>query len=206
MTTPAAASTRRRSPAADLESATRTLAGEHALLLRDVRRRAAPVLALLETRSWPHAELHTLTGFLRTAVLRQASDEEALLYPSGASAPFAELAAEHVQLYTFTEQLDQADERPGSVAELRELIDQLLRVLEHHLIHEQALLAALPEAPDHVPAAADLVAGAQTWLPPDRRAGADPARRVTRAARRADLHRTVTASSPGPIREDSLQP
>lgn len=166
MKSTAAAGTGRRSPAADIESDTSTLAGEHALLLCDVRRRAASVLALLETRSWPHAEVRTLTGFLRTAVLRQASDEEALLYPNGASAPFAELTAEHVQLYTLTEQLDQADATPGSVAELREPIDQLLRVLEHHLIQEQALLAALPEAPDHVPAAGDLVSGTQAWLPP----------------------------------------
>jgi hypothetical protein len=156
----------RRSSATDVKSNTCTLAGEHARLLRDVRRRAASVVALLETRSWPHAELRTLTGFLRTAVLRQASDEEALLYPNGASAPFAELTAEHVQLYTLTEHLDQANATPGSFTELHELIEELLRVLEHHLTEEQAVLAALPEAPGPVPAAGDLVAGTQAWLPP----------------------------------------
>jgi hypothetical protein len=121
------------------------LAGEHALLLGDVRRRADSVLALLsETRSWPHAELATLTRYLRTSVARQTSEEEALLYPKGASAPFTELTTEHVQLHALTEQLDQADAASCSGAELRELVEQLLRMLEHHLDKEQAVLAALP--------------------------------------------------------------
>jgi len=156
-----------RSPVTGDELDASTLAGEHALLLRDVRRRAAPVLALLETDSWPHAQLRMLTGFLRTAVLRQASDEEALLFPNGASAPFAELTTEHVQLHTLADQLDRADATSCSVAELRALIDQLLRVLAHHLVQERALLQALPERTGPVPSAADLVAGTQTWLPCD---------------------------------------
>lgn len=155
MNATAAATTLRRASAAEIGCDPSTLAGEHALLLRDIRRRAAPVLALLQTRSWPYAELGTLTGFLRTAVLRQASEEEAPLYRHGPSAPFAELTAERVRLYTLTEQLDRAEATSCSVTGLRELIDELLDVLEQHLVQEQALLAALPDILDPVPAAAD---------------------------------------------------
>ena len=150
-----AAATRPRPSSTHPEVAS-TLAGEHALLLRDVRRRADSVLALLsQTHSWPHAELGTLTRYLRTAVAHQATDEEALFYPHDASAPFAELTTEHVQLHTLTERLDQADATSFSAVELRELVEQVLRVLEHHLVKEQAALAALPNASDPLPAVAD---------------------------------------------------
>lgn len=164
MNTSPAATSPRPSPTIDPEVATSTLAGEHALLLRDVRRRADSVLALLlETRSWPHAELGSLTRYLRTSVARQATEEEALLYPNGASAPFAELTTEHVQLHNLTERLDQADAASCSGVELCEMIEQLLRMLEDHLVQEQAVLAALPEAPDPVPAVADLAAASRAW-------------------------------------------
>lgn len=164
MNTTAAATIRRPSPAIDRGVDTSTLAGEHALLLREVRERADSVLALLlQTRSWPHAELDTLTRHLRSSVVRQATAEEVLLYPNGASAPFAELTTEHVQLYALTERLDQADATSCSSAELRELIEQLLRMLEHHLAQEQAVLAALPEAPDPVPAVADIATVTRAW-------------------------------------------
>ncbi|MEO6887346.1 MAG: hemerythrin domain-containing protein [Jatrophihabitantaceae bacterium] len=143
----------------------RTLAGEHALLLRDCRRRVAPILTLAAARSWPEAELRGLTGFLRTAVLRQASDEEVLLYPNGAAAPFAELSTEHVQLYGLIDQLDQLERASCPLTELARLVNQTLTVLEHHLISEQAVLAELPDAPEVVPAAADLATGTQDWLP-----------------------------------------
>lgn len=161
MTAAARRTTRTTGPEPD----SRSLAGEHVRLLRDVQRRADSVLALLAARSWPEAELRTLTGFLRTAVLRQASDEEVLLYPAGASAGVTELAAEHAQLYALADQLDRADASSCTLAELRELLAQLTRVLEHHLIQEHAVLAALTEAPATVPAVATLAAGSKTWLP-----------------------------------------
>lgn len=142
-----AVTTPRPSPRVDAEVAISTLAGEHSRMLRAVQRRADSVLALVwETHSWPHAELDTLTRYLRTTVARQATEEETLLYPRGASAPLAELATEHVQLRTLTERLDQAEATACSAAELGELVEQLLRVLEHHLAHEQAVLAAPPAA------------------------------------------------------------
>src|SRR4051794_37836421 len=79
----------------------RALAGEHALLLRDVRRRTTPVLVLIETGTWPAAELRTLIRFLRSAVLRQVSDEERLPFPDGSTAvPSAELTMDHVRLHS----------------------------------------------------------------------------------------------------------
>jgi hypothetical protein len=159
--------TRRGLSAAWPDPDTSTLAGEHALLLRDVRRRAAPVIALTHARTWPTAELRTLVGHLRSTVLRQASDEEVLLYPNGSSAPFAELNADHVRLHALTDELDQADSATCSLAQLHRLIDELLAVLERHLIEEQAVLAALPDTPPEVPSAAELAAGTKAWFPPD---------------------------------------
>ena len=83
----------RSSPATGLDADVRVLADDHALLLRGVQRRAASVLALAAARTWPYAELDTLTGFLRTAVLPHATDEEDRLYPDGVSARFAQLSA-----------------------------------------------------------------------------------------------------------------
>lgn len=146
-----------------------SLAGEHALLMRDVQRRAAPVLALLAARTWPHAELGALVAYLRSAVLRQASDEETALFPHDASGPpFAELSAEHVRLHALTARLDLAHRRPCSRSELRGLVEQLLLALRRHLSAEQAVLAALPHVDAVVPGAADVVAGAQAWAPDDR--------------------------------------
>lgn len=143
-----------------------TLAGEHALLWRGVARRAASVTALLDVRVWPHAELGALTTFLRTAVLRQVSDEEVLLYPQDALAPpFAELSTDHVRLHALTARLERARARPCPPVQLRALIGELLTSLRRHLLDEQAVLAALPDADTTVPSAADLAAGQQGWLP-----------------------------------------
>ena len=78
----------RSSPATGLDADVRVLADDHALLLRGVQRRAASVLALAAARTWPYAELDTLTGFLRTAVLPHATEAEDRLYPNGVAAPF----------------------------------------------------------------------------------------------------------------------
>lgn len=161
----------RRPLEADLDVVPTTLAGEHLLLLRDVSRRAAPVLALAAARTWPAEELHSLITFLQTVVLRQASDEEVQLFPNDSSAaPFAELSAAHVRLYELTAQLGRAAATPCSLPELLVLVELLLTVLERHLSQEQAVLASLPDAPADVPSAAGLVAGTQAWLPP----GDDP--------------------------------
>lgn len=143
---------------------THTLSGEHAILLRDVNRRVAPVLALLGTRAWPHAELGALIEFLRASVLRQVSDEETVLYPPDASAPpFAELNADHVRLHALTAELEAAHARPHSPAELRVLVDDLLHTLRTHLVDEQAVLASLAHNDITVPSAAELAATRHGW-------------------------------------------
>lgn len=145
-----------------------TLAGEHARLMRDVTRRAAPVLALLEARAWPHAELGALTVLLRSAVLRQVSDEEVHLFPHDASVPpFAELSADHVRLHSLTAQLEKAHAEPCTRTELRVLVNELLDTLRRHLEDEQQVLAALPTADTEVPAVACLAAANQVWLSGD---------------------------------------
>jgi hypothetical protein len=143
------------------------LVGEHALLLRGVQRRVWPVLALIDAGTWPAAELRTLVAFLRTSLLRQVSDEEALLFPGGAGTAFAELTAQHARLHALTEGLAQTNLSPCPLPELRRTVAELANLLAGHLATEQALLAGLVEAGQPVPSAAQLVSGAQTWLPPD---------------------------------------
>lgn len=119
------------------------LAGEHAMLLRDVRGLADPILAQVDARCWPEPELRALTRYLRTAVLGQATAEEALFYPAGTNAPFAELSAQHVALHTLTNRLDNADSGSCTLPQLAELVAELAIVFEHHLAAEQNLLEAL---------------------------------------------------------------
>lgn len=145
---------------------THTLSDEHARLNRDVVRRTAPVLALLETRIWPHAELGTLVTYLRSAVLRQVADEEVYLFPHGPSAPpFAELSADHVRLHTLTRKLEAAYAEPCSPAELHMTIAELLGTLRRHLDEEYQVLTALGAADGEIPGAADLAATDARWQP-----------------------------------------
>lgn len=117
-----------------------------ATMLRDVRRRAEPVLTLLDLAVWPEAELRTLTRFLHAHVLTQAADEESLL-ARGVAAPYAELTDEHVALHMLTDRLDEAPPGPGCRADrvdLARVVHQLLDTLDHHLRAERAVFAALP--------------------------------------------------------------
>ena len=147
-----------------------TLADEHERLLRDVSRRAVPVLALLEARAWPFAELRTLTSFLRANLLRQVSDEEVRLYPHDSTAPpFAELSADHVRLHTLTAQLEDVRDEPGEARHLRALVIELLATLRRHLDNEHHTLAVLSTAELDVPSVAELTEHNQSWLPDDDR-------------------------------------
>jgi len=127
------------------------LAEDHALLLRGVQRRAASVLALAAARTWPYAELDTLTGFLRTAVLPQATGEKERLHPDGVAASFAQLRAEHAHIYALTEQLEHADVACCTLPELRRLVDDL----QHHMITEHSTLAALLDTLEDAPRVPD---------------------------------------------------
>lgn len=148
----------------DIEDA-HTLVGEHARLMRDVARRAAPVLALLDARVWPHAELGALTAFLRNTVLRQISDEEVHLFPNNASSPpFVSLGTDHVRLRSLIAQLAKAHAEPCSPGDLRNLVDELLDTLRRHLADEQQVLHALPTVDSEVPAVASLAAAKRPWF------------------------------------------
>jgi hypothetical protein len=140
-----------------------TLVGEHALLLQGVQRRVSPVLALIDTGTWPRAELHTLVAFLRTSLLRQASDEEALLFPYAAGTPFAELTVQHARLHTLTERLAHVIVTPCPLPELRNVVAELTTVLSRHVAAEQAILGQLADPSQAVPSAAELASGARTW-------------------------------------------
>jgi hypothetical protein len=142
----------RRSPATGLDSDVRVLADDHALLLHGVQRRAASVVALAAARAWPYAELDTLTGFLRTAVLPHAIGAADRLCPKGVAAPFTQLRAEHAHIYALTAQLEHADVTTCTLPELRRLVDDL----EHHMIKEHAVLAALLDTLEDTPYVANL--------------------------------------------------
>lgn len=141
-----------------------TLVEEHDDVWRGVQNRASAVNALVATRVWPHSELATLTGYLRATLLRQASDEERLLYPNDATAgPFADLSAAHARLHELTQELEEIRERRAPLPRLRQLVEELLSTLRRHLAEERAVLAALSVTDAEVPAAAALVERHQRW-------------------------------------------
>lgn len=143
------------------ERSARTLAGEHFGLLRDVRRRADAVTALLDVRVWPHAELGTLIEFLRSTVLRQASDEEVLIYPNDCyGGPFAELSADHARLYALTAHLERAHAERCPLGELRNLVAELIDTLHRHLTAEHDVFEALASL-DAAPTAEDAAGGVE---------------------------------------------
>lgn len=126
------------------DSLSASLAGQHALLLRDVRHRAASVLAATDARVWPEGELRTLERFLRKRVLEHAAEEERLLYPTRAFAPhFAELTRDHRQLRRLTEELGRTNTRPGpqAIARSADVVQELLAVMQRHTAAEQAALS-----------------------------------------------------------------
>src|SRR6185437_15208693 len=75
-----------------------TLAEEHVLLLWQVTASAEKLLAAAEHGRWPGAELTALAGYARAEVLRQVSDEEALLFPAAPAQTAAGLARDHARL------------------------------------------------------------------------------------------------------------
>ena len=172
----------RSSPVTGVDADVCLLADDHALLLRGVQRRASPVLAPAAARTWPYAELDTLTGFHRTAVLPHATHEEDRLYPDRVSAPFAQPSARHAHLCALTELLEDADATSCTLSELQRLVDGL----EHHMIEEQAVLAAPLATLEDAPCVAE---------PRHRRTGvpteptsADPHRWAAGGPNHADAH------------------
>lgn len=122
-----------------------TLNDEHGLLLRQVAVRAEELLAVTADGGWPARELDALLTYMRVEVLRQATDEERLLFPSYAlSADLDRLGRDHTILHLMTETLAAAatDEGPHIPADLAATTRDLLIHLERHLGSEEAVLAA----------------------------------------------------------------
>ena len=115
------------------------------LLLEQVAIRAEDVLAVAAQNRWPARELRRLLGYLRVEVLRQAEDEEMLLFASlGASAGRGRLGRDHARLREAIEALERAAAGDGtwSSAWLATVIRDLVCQLERHLAAEERLLAA----------------------------------------------------------------
>jgi hypothetical protein len=134
-----------------------TLADEHVLLLWQVTARAAELQSAAARGQWPAAELASLAGLARAEVLRQASEEEALLFPDSSSTATARLARDHIRLRAAAELLTRAAAgeqllSPGQLAAAaRDFVDQL----EYHMSAEEKLLAS-ERTPRGVPSTARL--------------------------------------------------
>jgi uncharacterized protein (DUF2249 family) len=121
-----------------------TLTDEHALLLEQVAIRAEDVLTAAAGNRWPAQELRRLLGYVRAEVLRQAGDEEMLLFaPCGASTGLARLKRDHVRLRRATEVLERAaaGEAVWPLGRVAAVTRDLVCQLERHLAEEERLLA-----------------------------------------------------------------
>lgn len=121
-----------------------TLAEEHALVLWQVTTSAEKLLSAAEHGRWPGAELTVLASYAGAEVLRQASDEEALLFPGVPAQTAARLARDHVRLRAAAELLTRAaaGEQPMSPAQLAAVVRDFVTQLGRHLRNEYGLLAS----------------------------------------------------------------
>lgn len=144
----------------------RTLAEEHALLRGQVVARAARLLAVVSCGGWPGAELAALAAYARAEVLRQASDEERLLFPARRSEAVTRLARDHARLRAKTELLARAaaGEQLFSPGQLAAAARDLVGQLERHMSAEEQALAA-GRAPDTLPATVALGGQPHQWYP-----------------------------------------
>jgi hypothetical protein len=141
-----------RPPPVDPSGQPLTLSEEHGLLLRQVVARVEDRLAVIAEDRRPARELQALLTYPRAKVLRQAADEERLLFPAGDAPPaFAQLTGDHTHLRLVTEALaEAADEGTQSPAQLAAATRDLVAHVERHLSAEEAVLAAaggVDEAP-----------------------------------------------------------
>ena len=141
-----------------------TLAEEHALVLWQVTTSAEKLLTATEHGRWPGAELTALAGYARAEVLRQASDEEATLFPVVPAQTVAGLARDHVRLRAAAELLTRAaaGEHPLDPAQLAATVRGFVTQLEPHLRNEEHLLASA-RAPQDVPGTVTLGGHPHKW-------------------------------------------
>ena len=130
-----------------------TLAEEHVLLLWQVTARAEELMAAIADGGWPGVELAALAGYAQAEVLRQASDEEALLFSAAPAQEVAGLARDHARLRSAADLLARvaAGEQPMSPAQVATAARDFVVQLERHLQSEDNLLAS-PSAAKGVPA------------------------------------------------------
>lgn len=131
----------------------RTLADEHADLLREVADREERVLGALAAGRWPVAELDDLVGYLRYELIDQAAQEERLLYPLTSGGLHDErvhhLVAEHIRLRDAVDVLATAVGATGQgrePAQLTATLTDLREVLDRHLRTEEDVLSATTES------------------------------------------------------------
>lgn len=141
-----------------------TLAEEHLLVLWQVTTSAEKLLTAAEHGRWPGAELTALAGYARAEVLRQASDEEALLFPAVPAQTAAGLARDHVRLRAAAELLTRAasGEQPMAPAQLAAVVRDFVAQLERHLRNEDDLLAS-GRGEQRVPATVTLGGHPHEW-------------------------------------------
>ena len=143
-----------------------TLPDEHVLLLWQVATRAEDLLAAAARGRWPGTELAALAGYARAEVLRQASDEETLLFYPGASAVADRLARDHARLRSGAEALARAaaGEQSMSLSQLAAATRDFVAQLQRHLNAEEGLLAS-GRSPESVPATVLLSGHPHEWYP-----------------------------------------
>jgi uncharacterized protein (DUF2249 family) len=139
-----------------------TLAEEHVLLLRQVTARAEEVLAAAAAGRRPGAELAALAGYAQAEVLRQASDEETLLFSATPAKDATRLARDHARLRSAADLLTRAGagEQPMSPAQVAAAARDFVTQLERHLRTEENLLA-----PQRAPGTAVLGGHPHEWYP-----------------------------------------
>ena len=143
-----------------------TLAEEHVLLLRQVTTRVEELLTAAARGRWPGAELAALAGDVQAEVLRQASDEEAVLFPAAPAREAARLARDHARLRSAAELLARAaaGEQPMSPGQVATAARDFVARLERHLRAEEALLVSGRAAQD-VPGTVLLRGHSHEWYP-----------------------------------------
>jgi uncharacterized protein (DUF2249 family) len=144
-----------------------SLAGEHQLLLAEVRARTDAVLRQIAAGTWPAAELRALVDYLQIEVLRQVADEEWLLYRNAreAAGELDRLRHDHLELRLTVDRLTQAATDPTALAPaaLAATVDDLLQRAATHLADEEAVLAAAGDAAGAAPSTASLGSQPHEW-------------------------------------------
>jgi uncharacterized protein (DUF2249 family) len=109
-----------------------------------VTARAEKLLTAAADGRWPGTELAALARYAQAEVLRQASDEEALLFPSARAQEVTGLARDHARLRSAAELLARATagEQQMSAERVAATARDFVTQLERHLRAEEMLLAS----------------------------------------------------------------